>query len=133
MAEHHTSGGHGPGGHGARGFQKPKNLRGTLGKLMGYLGRYKVLLALVVIFLIVSSACTVGGSYLLKPHINDDILPGDFPGLAKMLGVMAGVYVLGAACSYTYSRIMVHVEQNTVKKHRAHRFDKRHILRLGYL
>lgn len=132
MAEHHTSGGHGPGGHGARGFQKPKNLRGTLGKLMGYLGRYKVLLALVVIFLIVSSACTVGGSYLLKPLINDYILPGDFPGLAKMLGVMAGVYVLGAACSYTYSRIMVHVAQNTVEKLRADLFDKMQNLPLGY-
>ena len=39
----------GPGRHGPRGgFQKPKNIRATLGKLMAYLGRYKALLAVVV-------------------------------------------------------------------------------------
>ena len=56
---------------GPRGFRKPKNLRGTLRKLMGYLGRYKTLLCVVVVLLLVSSACTVGGSYLIKPLIND--------------------------------------------------------------
>ncbi len=69
MAEKRHHGPGGPGPHG--GFRKPKDLRGTLGKLMRYLGRYKALLALVVVLLIVSSACTVGGSYLIKPLIND--------------------------------------------------------------
>ena len=70
------------------GYQKPKNLRGTVGKLMNYLGRYKLQLILVAICILISSACSVGGSYLLRPLINDYILPGDFPGLAKMLTVM---------------------------------------------
>ena len=52
---------------------------------MAYLGRYQALLAVVVALLCLSSACTVGGSYLIKPLINDYILPGDFPGLARML------------------------------------------------
>ena len=82
---------HGPGHAPKGGFRKPKNMRGTLRKLMRYLGRYKAHLALVVILLFISSACTVGGSYLIKPLINDYILPGDFPGLAKMLGIMAMV------------------------------------------
>ena len=134
MAENRTRHGHGPGGpHGPRGgFQKPKNLRGTLGKLMRYLGRYKPLLCLVVVLLVISSACTVGGSYLIKPLINDYILPGDFPGLARMLCVMAGVYVLGALCSFGYARIMVHVAQNTVAKIRADLFDKMQTLPLKY-
>ncbi len=123
---------HGP-GHGPRGgFQKPKDLRGTLRKLMRYLGRYKALLVLVVVLLVISSACNVGGSYLLKPLINDYILPGDFPGLAKMLCVMAVVYVTGAACSYAYARIMVHVSQNTVAKIREDLFDKMQRLPLRY-
>ena len=60
---------HGPGGGpGPRGgFRKPKDLKGTVRKLFGYLGRYKALLCLVVVLLITSSACTVGGSFLLKP------------------------------------------------------------------
>ena len=124
--------GHGP-GHGPRGgFQKPKDLRGTLGRLMRYLGRYKALLALVVVLLVVSSACNVGGSYLLKPLINDYILPGDFPGLARELCLMALIYITGAVCSYAYARIMVHVSQNTVAKIREDLFDKMQRLPLGY-
>ena len=99
---------------------------------MRYLGRYKALLVLVVVLLVISSACNVGGSYLLKPLINDYILPGDFPGLAKMLCVMAVVYVTGAACSYAYARIMVHVSQNTVAKIREDLFDKMQRLPLRY-
>ena len=43
------------------GYQKPKNLRGTVGKLMNYLGRYKLQLILVAICILISSACSVGG------------------------------------------------------------------------
>lgn len=123
----------GPGRHGPRGgFQKPKNIRATLGKLMAYLGRYKALLAVVVVLLCVSSACTVGGSYLIKPLINDYILPGDFPGLARMLCLMAAVYITGAACSFGYARIMVHISQTCVARIRADLFERMQKLPLKY-
>ena len=133
MAENNTKRGpgHGPGGP-RGGFRKPKDLRGTLSKLMGYLGQYKALLVIVVILLLISAACSVAGSYLIKPLINDYILPGDFIGLAKMLCVMAGVYVVGAVCSYGYARIMVHVAQNTVAKLRADLFNKMQKLPLKF-
>ena len=114
------------------GFRKPKDMRGTLRKLMRYLVRYKAHLALVAVLLVISSACTVGGSYLIKPLINDYILPGDFPGLARMLGVMALVYIMGAVCSFGYARVMVHVSQNTVAKIRAELFDKMQQLPLKF-
>ena len=125
---------HGPGGGpGPRGgFRKPKDLKGTVRKLFGYLGRYKALLCLVVVLLITSSACTVGGSFLLKPLINDYIVPGDFPGLARMLCVMAAVYVTGALCSFGYARIMVHVSQNTVARIRGELFEKMQELPLRF-
>ena len=135
MAERRQGGPHGgpgPHGPGPGGFRKPKDLRGTLGKLMGYLGRYKPLLVLVAVLLVISSACTVGGSYLIRPLINDYILPGDFPGLAKMLTVMALVYITGAACSFGYSRIMVHISQTTVAKLRADLFGKMQQLPLKF-
>ena len=47
--------GHGPGGP-RGGVRKPKDLRGTLGKLMRYLGRYKAMLVIVVVLLVISSA-----------------------------------------------------------------------------
>ncbi len=128
MAENKHKGPGGPPG----GFRKPKDLRGTLGKLMRYLSPYKALLALVVVLLVVSSACTVGGSYLLKPLINDYIIPGDFAGLARMLCFMAAVYVTGTVCSFGYARIMVHVSQNAVAELRADLFDRMQKLPLQF-
>lgn len=128
----HSHPGPGPGGPPHGGFGKPKDLRKTLGKLMKYLGRYKLALCLVAVLLVISAACTVGGSYLIKPLINDYILPGDFPGLAKMLAVMAAVYIAGAACSFGYARIMVHISQTTVAKIRADLFDKMQTLPLKF-
>ena len=127
----HGPGPHGPGGPGG-GFRKPKNIRSTLGKLMRYLGRYTLHLALVAALLVVSSACTVGGSYLIRPLINDYILPGDFPGLARMLAIMALVYVLGAVCSYGYSRIMVQIAQTTMSNIRADLFSRMQDLPLKF-
>ena len=127
-----SGGPHGP-GHGPKGgFRKPKDLRGTLRKLMRYLGRYKAHLTLVAVLLVISSACTVGGSYLIKPLINDYILPGDFAGLARMLALMALVYIVGAVCSFAYARVMVHVSQNTVAKIRADLFDRMQQLPLKF-
>ncbi len=131
MAEQtHNPPRHGHGGR--RGGPRPKDLRGTLGKLMRYLGRYKASLLLVAVLLVVSSACTVAGSYLIKPLINDYILPGDFPGLAGMLCLMAAVYAAGALCSYGYARIMVRVSQNTVAQIRQDLFARMQRLPLGY-
>ena len=133
MAENQRPMKRGPGGPGPKGgFQKPKHLRETIGKLMGYLGRYKLHLCVVAVLLVVSSVCSVAGSFLIKPLINDYILPGNFPGLAKMLCLMAAVYVAGAACSYGYARIMVHVSQNTVARIRQELFEKMQRLPLKY-
>ena len=121
--------GHGPQGHG---FQRPKDFRGTVKKLLRYIGRYKAALGLVFVCLVVSSAASVLSSYLLKPIINDYILPGDFGGLLKMLVLLMGMFLLSGACSYAYSRIMVHISQRTVAQLRQDLFDKLQSLPLRY-
>ena len=121
-------------GHGSRshGYQRPQDLRGTVKKLLHYVGRYKGLLVLVAICLLLSSVGSVASSYFLKPAINDYILPGDFAGLLKLLVLMGLVFVLSALCSYVYSRIMVRVSQRTVAALRQDLFDKLQGLPLRY-
>ena len=102
--------GHGPGGP-RGGFQKPKDIRRTVGKLLGYIGRSKWLLLVVAVCLVLNTACSIGGSYLLRPLIDECIVPGDYPKLARMLVFMACIYLCAAALSYLYSRIMVHIAQ----------------------
>ena len=121
--------GHGPQGHG---FQRPKDMKGTFRKLMHYVGRYKGALVLVAVCLVVSSAASVGSSYLLKPLLNDYIIPGDFPGLLKMLVVLGGMFALSSLCSFAYARIMVHVAQRTVAAIRQDLFDHLQALPVQY-
>ena len=121
--------GHGPGGHG---YQRPKDMKGTFQKLMRYVGRYKGALVLVAICLVISSAASVATSYMLKPLLNDYIIPGDFPGLFRMLLVMGGLFALSALCSFAYARIMVHVAQRTVAAIRQDLFDHLQALPIRY-
>ena len=121
--------GHGPGSHG---FQRPKDIKGTFRKLMGYVGRYKGSLVLVAVCLVVSSGASVATSYMLKPLLNSYIIPGDFPGLFKMLLLMGGLFALRSLCSYAYARIMVHVAQHTVAALRQDLFDRLQELPVSY-
>ena len=131
MAEQKRGGprGHGPQGHG---FQRPKDFRGTVSKLLAYIGHYKAALVVVFICLVISSVGSVMSSYLLKPIINDYILVGDFAGLLKMLALLLGLFLLSGLCSYAYARIMVHISQRTVAQMRQDLFDKLQDLPLRY-
>ena len=129
-----TASGRGPGrhGHGGHGYQRPKDMKGTFKKLMRYVGRYKGSLVLVAVCLIVSSVASVATSYMLKPLLNNYIIPGDFPGLFRMLLLMGGLFALSSLCSYAYARIMVHVAQHTVAALRQDLFDRLQELPIRY-
>ena len=132
MAEKRKNGPHGPGGPGPRDFRKPKNAGRTISTLLGYVGKSKWLLGVVAVCLVLNVGCSIGGSYMLRPLINDCIIPGDYPRLARMLAVLAGIYVCAALLSYTYARIMVHVSQRTTHAIRQDLFAKMQRLPLSY-
>ncbi len=122
-----------PGGRGPHGgFQKPKNMRKTIGTLLGYIGRSQWLLVVVGICVVLNSLCSILGSYLLKPLINDCIVPGDYDRLVRTLIRMALVYIAGALLSFIYARIMVSVSQRTTYAIRQDLFAKMQRLPLRY-
>ncbi len=122
---------HGKGG-AKHGYQRPQDLKGTISKLLRYISCYKGALVLVAICLVFSSVGSIATSYMLKPLINNYILPGNFPGLLKMLFLMGGLFGFSALCSFAYARIMVHISQRTVAKIREDLFDKLQTLSLRY-
>jgi len=81
-------------------------------------------LMLVALLVVVSAAANVLGTYLLKPAVNDYILPGDLGGLAGFLLFMGAVYAVGVAASYGYSQRMVRVAQRIVREIRDELFAK---------
>ena len=117
---------------GPGGPQKPKNLKKTIGTLLGYIGRSKYLLIFVALCVVLNSLCSILGSYLLKPLINDCIVPGDYDRLVRTLVLMALVYITGALLSFTYARIMVRVSQRTTHAIRQDLFVKMQRLPLSY-
>ncbi len=119
----------GPRGHG---YQRPQNLWGTVRRLLKYLAKYRLLLVFVLLCLVLSSVGGIASSYMLKPLINDYILPGDFAGLAKMLVLMGGIFAVSSLCSFIYARTMVRISQNTVVELRKDLFDKLQTLPIRY-
>lgn len=115
-----------------KGGPKPANMMKTLGRLFSYLMKYKISLLFVLIFILISAFALVSGSYFLKPIVNDYIIPGDFIGLAKMLGILIVIYLAGALSSFGYSRIMIHVAQRTVKDIRNDLFSKMQKMPVSY-
>ncbi len=128
----------GPGGRGFRDFKKPKNLKGSLRRVMGYLKAYRFQLVLVAILIIVSTAANIAGNYMLRPIINNYILPfvgqqnPDLTELIKLLAAMAIMYTLGAAAIWGYNRIMLSVSVGTLKKLRTDMFTHMQSLPIAY-
>ena len=58
--------GRGPGGPGG----KPKNLKKTIGRLLGYVGKYKALLFVVMLVMMVNTVTSLVGGYMTRPIIN---------------------------------------------------------------
>ena len=78
---------------------------------------------------LVSSASTLCGSYLLRPIING-LIDSTKTSQQKITSLMAGlalmavVYVLGVGATYLQGRIMISVSQGTLKRIREHLFRK---------
>ena len=135
----------GPGhGHGPRGMAggKPKNTGETIRRLLAYMGKDKMLVVLALVCVIVFSAATLAGSYLLKPIV-DNIgnttktvaslrhTGGDWQAavavgtqdLLKGVLIMLVVYGVGVMAIYLQQRIMIGVSQRALIRIRKDLFD----------
>ena len=125
-------GGGPPGGpHGAH-FERPKDARKTLRRLLAYLKGKELLLVGVLVLMMLSTGSMLAGNYFLKPLINDYILPGNFTGLAMALVVLGAIYLVGALASYLQSRLMMVTAQRTTNTLRGDLFARLQELPLKY-
>lgn len=111
---------------------KPTEGRKTFLRLMSYLTCDKKLLSVIGFLIIVSIVSSLLGSYMLRPIINDYILPGDFNGLVKTLLVLAGIYLAGVVATYIQYILLNKIGQNTVTRMRTDLFKKMEQLPIKY-
>src|SRR5919107_3566155 len=92
----------GPGSGAAMGQPKvrARDRRGTVRRLWGYLQRQRGALVLTVVLVVATTAVGLLGPYLLGVAVDRYIIPGDLPGLSRLLAVMLAVYVVGAALTW---------------------------------
>ena len=122
---------------------KPKDAKGTMRRLMGQLAPHKVKLIATALCIMISTAASTTGSYLLKDVINNYIVPlrntftetGAMPDLsafAAFLTLMAAMYLVGAAATFICNRLMMLVSTGVLNKLRKHMFDHMEDLPIRY-
>ena len=105
------------------GQKRPENLKQTLADLWSYLWKSKWSLFAVLLLVVLGSAAGIVGTYFIRPLINDFIATKDVAGLAKMLGVIGLIYIIGAIANYFSGKMMITIGQQTIETMRKDLFD----------
>ena len=132
--------GHGPGAMGAG--EKAKDFKGTMKKLMAYLGTFKVGILVVMLFAIGSTIFTIVGPKILG-NATTEIFNGlvskvsggagiDFDKIAKILLTVLALYGVSALFSYIQGFIMTGVSQKLTYRMRKEISEKINRMPLNY-
>ena len=117
---------------------KPKNLRQTLGRLLCYVGTFRLQLVIVVLCILLSAGSAVVGTYFLRPLINNYLLPlvgkssPDLSGFISMLVLLGCIYLIGAISTWVYNRLMLNISTGTLYKLRVDLYNHLQTLPLRY-
>ena len=115
-----------------------KDAKGTIKRLLSYLGKYKLRFTLVIVFVIISSVVTAISSTFIQSLIDDYITPlvtqnnPDLAGLAHYIIQILIIFLIGAFAGYMYQRLMVVVSQGIQKKIRDDMFEHMQKLPIRY-
>ncbi|HHZ06689.1 MAG TPA: ABC transporter ATP-binding protein [Clostridiales bacterium] len=134
-------GGHGPGAIGVPG-EKPKDFKGTMGKLLSYLGKYKIGVAFVILFAIGSTVFNIVGPKILG-NATTEIYTGimgkisggegiNFENIAQILIMLISIYVIAAFFGVLQGLIMTNIAQKISYRMRKQISEKINVLPMNY-
>ena len=130
-----------PAGNGGPGgkmkFEKPKNVKKTISRLLSYVAKSKFLLILVVLMVIFSAGANVAGTYLLSPIVDEigrllSIGSTDLTTVIRYLVVLGVIYLFGTIAQYSQSRIMLNISHTTLNLLRKDLFEHLQDLPIKY-
>lgn len=112
-------------------MQKPSDTKGTVKRLIKYIGKQKSLLVGMIVFVIISSLATVSASIFIQPIVDDLLIPAVgqefswalFKPVLKILIMLVCIAIVGAGASYGKSRCSVYLTQKTLNSLRKDLFD----------
>ncbi len=103
--------------------EKARDVKGTIGKLVRFIGRFKGMLVLALLFAVGSTVFSIVGPKVLSTATTE-LFEGvmgkiagtggiDFDAIARILLFTLGLYVLSAACSFVQGWVLTSVSQRT--------------------
>jgi ATP-binding cassette subfamily B protein len=123
--------------------EKAKDFKGSMKKLLSYLGKYKITIIIVFVFAIVSTVFSVIGPKILG-QATDVLFDGimnkisgkgggiDFDKIGRIMLLLVGLYVISAVFSYIQGFIMSGVAMKVSYNLRRDIEDKIHLLPFKY-
>ena len=108
---------------------KPKDLKGTVKRLLSYLSGSKAQLIVVAVCIIISALVSAVGTYMMKDIIDVYIKPligQENPNFTQLLYVvcfMLLIYLAGTVATYINNRVMMKLSTGTLNKIRKELFD----------
>ncbi len=117
--------------------EKPKNLKGTLKKLVKYIGKNKYQLIALIILVSLIAVCNLAGPALQAEAISAVTIDSEgahvnFDKLYTVVAVMAGVYLVSSLLTYLQALTAAKLSQNTVCTMRSDLFAKISYLPIRY-
>ncbi len=112
--------------------EKSKNPRGTLLRLGGYLKPPALAAGGYAVLVIITSLVDLLGPYLMGLAIDSYINKGDLAGLAHLLELMVGTYMIAAAGTWLQAYLMAGVAQRAVRDMRRDLFARLQTLPLRF-
>lgn len=122
--------------------EKAKDFKGTLKKLIGFMGRFKAALIVVLVFAVGSTVFNIIGPKVLSTattQLFDGIVAKiagtggiNFDLIAQILLLTLGLYVISAACSFVQGWMMSSISQRTCYELRRGIAEKIDRMPMGY-
>ena len=135
----------GPMGHGPRAMmpgEKAADFKGTMKKLLAFMGAFKVSLVVLLVFAVASTVFTIVGPKVLSTATTE-LFEGiaakvagtggiDFGAVGTILATTLALYCISAACSFVQGWQMTHISQKTCYILRQRIAEKIDRLPMGY-
>lgn len=133
--------GHGH-GHGMVSGQKAKDFKGTVGKLFSYLGKYRIGLAVVMVFAVGSTIFSIIGPKVLS-KVTTELFNGlvakvsgsggiDFGRIGQILMWLLGIYLVSALFNFIQGWLMTGITQKLCFRMRREISEKIHRMPMKY-
>ena len=122
--------------------EKPRDFKGTVGKLIRFMGRFKIAMAVALVFAIGSTVFNVIGPKVLSTATTE-LFNGivakvegtggiNFDAIWTILVTTLGIYLASAACQFVQGWILTYVSQKTCYEFRREISEKIDRLPVGY-